>query len=387
MVFGSQLEVIRRYAIRILPIFAIALSGCATLPASGPTGGEVRKTADTTVAGEPITIVEVDEFAELPAAEGVGDIPFPNRAPRQADRIDVGDTLDIYIYEAGVALFGGPERTTGPSLSLATPSVSTEGLPPIRVSDSGTIQVPYAGTLKVAGMSIAEVQSVIRRSLRGLSENPQVLVAVRDAVSNTLIVGGEVQRPGRLPLVTSSETLSDVVALAGGYRGDAKDLEVRVVRDGQTATFRLSNLLDGDLPDVLAFPGDRILVMRQPRSFSVLGASGRVDLLPFGRSSVVLAEAVAQAGGVNPTLGDAAAVFVFRFVVDEEGFLKPIVYHFDLRRTGAYFQAKRFLMRDEDVLYIGNARANQPAKLVQLISQLFSPLLTITTAAQVVNSN
>jgi polysaccharide export outer membrane protein len=34
------------------------------------------------------------------------------------------------------------------------------------------------------------------------------------------------------------------------------------------------------------------------------------------------------------------------------------------------------------VLYIGNAAANQPSKLIQLISQLFSPLVVLTSAAQ-----
>ncbi len=388
MVSGYLAEVLRRYAALALQFLAVAaMAGCATLPTSGPTGAGIRKTANSTVDGTPISIVEMDEYAEVPLAEAAGDIPFPERPPRQTDRIGVGDVLDIFVYEAGVALFGGPERSTGATVSLVTPTVSTEGLPPIRVSDAGTITLPYAGTLQVAGLSITELQSLVRRSLRGLSENPQVLVAVRSSVSNTLIVGGEVQRPGRLPLTTSSETLSDVLALAGGYRGEAKDLAVRIIREGQTATFRLSDLLDGEISDVPAFPGDRISVLREPRTFSVLGAAGRVDLLPFGRASVPLIEAIAQAGGVNPAIGDPAAVFVFRLVPDGEGYVQPVVYHFDLRRTGTYFLAQRFLMQDGDVLYVGNARANQPSKLVQLISQLFSPLLTVTTAAQVIKNN
>jgi len=46
------------------------------------------------------------------------------------------------------------------------------------------------------------------------------------------------------------------------------------------------------------------------------------------------------------------------------------------------------VMRDKDILYFGNAGANQPSKLIQLISQLFSPILTVTSAVQTVqNSN
>jgi polysaccharide biosynthesis/export protein len=41
------------------------------------------------------------------------------------------------------------------------------------------------------------------------------------------------------------------------------------------------------------------------------------------------------------------------------------------------FLAQRFMMRDQDLLYVGNARANQPSKFVQLLSQLFLPVATV----------
>ncbi|RYF06411.1 MAG: polysaccharide export protein, partial [Oxalobacteraceae bacterium] len=103
---------------------------------------------------------------------------------------------------------------------------------------------------------------------------------------------------------------------------------------------------------------------------------------------VSLAEAVANAGGVNPGVGNPAAIFVFRYVRDEQGNEVPMVYHLNMMKTGSYFLAQRFAMQDKDVLYFGNAAANQPSKLIQLISQLFSPILTVTSAVQTVqNSN
>jgi polysaccharide export outer membrane protein len=36
-------------------------------------------------------------------------------------------------------------------------------------------------------------------------------------------------------------------------------------------------------------------------------------------------------------------------------------------------------MQDKDVLYIGNAAANQPSKLIQLVSQLFSPVVAVSS--------
>ena len=85
---------------------------------------------------------------------------------------------------------------------------------------------------------------------------------------------------------------------------------------------------------------------------------GRVEQIPFSRSSVSLAEAVATAGGVNPGVGNPAAIFVFRYVQDEQGNEMPMVYHLNMMKTGSYFLAQRFAMRDKDVLYFGNAAAN-----------------------------
>jgi len=100
-----------------------------------------------------------------------------------------------------------------------------------------------------------------------------------------------------------------------------------------------------------------------------------------------LAEAIASAGGANPNLGDPAAIFVFRYVPDAEGILQPVVYHLNMMRTRSYFLAQRFAMQDGDVLYFGNAKANQPSKAIQLISQLFSPILTVTSAVQTVQNS
>jgi polysaccharide export outer membrane protein len=113
-----------------------------------------------------------------------------------------------------------------------------------------------------------------------------------------------------------------------------------------------------------------------------------VEQIPFSRSKVSLAEAIANAGGTNPNMGDPAAIFLFRYVKDEQGREEPIVYHLNTMRSEGYFLSQRFFMQDKDVLYFGNAAANQPSKVIQLVSQLFSPILTATSAVQVLqNSN
>jgi polysaccharide export outer membrane protein len=124
------------------------------------------------------------------------------------------------------------------------------------------------------------------------------------------------------------------------------------------------------------------MLISNPQSYSVLGAPGQVQQIAFPRSSVSLAEAVASAGGVNSGSGDPAAVFLFRYTFDSAGKEIPVVYHVNMMKPSAYFLTQRFRMKDKDVLYFGNAAANQPSKLLNLISQLFTPLVTVTAAVQ-----
>ncbi|KEZ19255.1 Capsule polysaccharide export protein [Sphingobium yanoikuyae] len=229
---------------------------------------------------------------------------------------------------------------------------------------------------------------MIRKALLRVSQNPQVLVSVDEAITNSIIIGGEVAKPGRLVLRTNRESLSDVIALAGGYRGNSKDLMVRIMRGTSSADIRVNDIIEDPTLDVPIRPGDRLMLVDDPRTYSILGASGRVEQVSFRRSTVSLAEAVANAGGTNPNLGDPAAIFLFRYVKDAEGKETPVVYHLNMMQTGSYFLAQKFTMQDKDVLYFGNAAANQPSKLVQLISQLFSPVLSVTSAVSVIqNSN
>jgi polysaccharide export outer membrane protein len=288
--------------------------------------------------------------------------------------------LDITIYEAGVSLFGGSSlRAAANGTVTFDPSSNAEKLPPVRVDDYGFIKLPFAGRIRAAGRTVTDLESAIQSGLRGMSQDPQVLVSIEQSITESVTLAGEVAKPGRLVLATNNETLNDAIALSGGYRGAAKDLVAVVEREGQTFRIRLSDLLGYPERDLRVAPGDRITLVSRPESFMALGAANKSEDIPFPRGRITLAEAVALAGGANPNAGDAAAIFVFRYVRQPDGTEKPVVYHLNMMKPGAYFLSQHFMMQDQDVLYVGNARANQPSKLVQLLSQLFLPIATFRT--------
>lgn len=360
---------------------AALLSGCATLPASGPTAREIEHGA---ARNSPISFRIVDitgsVAGEIEARAKLADEAQPTLASLaregRNDVVGLGDVISINIYEVGVTLFGtGGGRDLGQAYD---PSARGEAFPAIVVDRGGDITLPYIGKLHVAGRTTAEIQDMVVQGLRGKSQSPQALVAVRLNLSNTVFVGGDVRKPGRFDLSLQRERLLDAVALSGGAAYSAEDTIVRFNRGNQTLEERLGRIRAGAPDDLVLMPGDRVELIKRPRSFIILGATSKVAQVPFETGDVSLAEAVARAGGPQDAQADPSAVFLFRYDPRSagDGSELPVIYRLNMMEPASYFLSQRFAVRDKDVIYIANAAANRPAKLVNIINQLFSPFVT-----------
>lgn len=361
-------------------VAAVGLAGCATLPSSGPTGSDIRSQVTKDAGKLGITLVQVQTVNDLPQPPAP---PAPFRAdytpPPPTELVGPGDVLNVSVFETGIALFGRSAsiQTDGGGID---PAARAERFPPLRVGDQGMISIPYVGQVNVAGRTTREIEHMLRQALRGKSQNPQVLVSIAEGLTNSVIIGGDIVRPGRLVLPTNREKLSEVIALAGGSRGEIREVVVRVSRNETVQEWRLADVLENPELDARIFPSDRITLVRQPRSFTVLGGAGQSSQFAFPGAKASLIEAIAMAGGANPNTGNARAIFVFRINRDESGEEIPIVYHFNMMQASSYILAQKFEMKDKDVVYVGNALANQPSKLIQVLSQLFFPLVALQQA-------
>ena len=365
----------------------VALGGCSTLPASGPTVRQVLRADDgengLAIAIVPITAAALRD-ATVPGGAigdtsssyvGEGDLAALPEAER-TDRIGVGDVLQVNIYEVGVTLFQGGSTQLGSE--TFDPTARGERLTGVTVDENGDIQLPYIGTVPAAGRTPGTVAKTVQSRMRGLSQQPQATVSIARSAQNRVIVSGDVRQPGIQPLTAARERLLDAIAEAGGARGDRSDTVVRVQRGGQTAEIRLDTIAVGSANDVPLSPGDRVELIDRPRSFTVFGATTRPGRVAFESPELTLAEALAKAGGLNDQLADPKGVFLFRFVADPTvpAGERPVVYRLNLIDPASYFLAQRFLIDDKDVLYVANAAANQPSKLVNIVNQLFSPFVT-----------
>jgi polysaccharide export outer membrane protein len=362
---------------RVLATLALlSLAGCTALPKAGPQGHAVVRDATKGT----YSLVEVDRADAVPAAPAPATFqPLPPGASLDVDALAPGDELTISIYEVGVRLFSADGQTN--SDTGFDPAATKQQIGPLEVSSAGTIRLPYLGVIAVAGKRPSEVERDIEARMAGRSENPKVIVRQNTAVGSAVIVGGEVTNPGRFRLTPAHEKLLDVITLAGGYRGTGmSDLVVRVYRQGLVSEAPLEGLDYSNGGGMEMEPGDRVEVLREPRSYSVMGASNRINRYDLPTRQISLIEALALAGGPNDNLADPAAVFLFRYVKTPDGKDRPTVYHVNMMKPESYFLAQRFTLENKDVIYIAGARANEPTKLLQTIGQIFTPFFLVKNA-------
>ncbi|CAN5279930.1 polysaccharide biosynthesis/export family protein [soil metagenome] len=377
--FASGTGLHRRSAVMMAAL--VMLQGCAMLPASAPTVGQVMK--NQAVAGHPIEVVD------LITAPAAVDKPLPVAdvaswsiadAPGWSGQITPGDLLSVTVFEVGYGLFAPPPATDGATRAEAAPSAAGHTLPALEINAMGEIDLPYVGHIRVVGATAEQVAREIEGRLQGYSQHAQVVVSVTRGLGRTVLLSGDVHQPGRQPLSPAGERLLDVIAQAGGPSNRAADTDVVLTRDGQNATIRLDRLQIDSRQNVRLAPGDHIALRRNVRSLTVLGAARSVSEVPFDSDQLTLAEALARAGGPLDERADATGVFVFRYVsrmIDGHAVAIPTIYRLNLLDPRGYFAVQRFTMREKDVLLIANARSAQFAKLVTLLNQFVSPAITV----------
>lgn len=356
------------------------LGGCAALPSSGPDANQVVRASQG-----PTPEFKIIDLVDVPSQDIVGRAPdfgtFDRIAqgivPAAADRIEVGDTLQITVFEVGAALFNGASggaTSNGGSATGAPVTANAENLPVVPVGPDGDIVLPYIGRVKAAGLTPKEVGRAIEAGLKGKSQSPQVIVTVREDEGNTVILIGDVKTPGRKPLSYRRENLLDMLAIAGGPTNPKPDTLVRVTRDGRTVQLRLGDIQSGSPEDVQLQPQDRIELIYQPRTFTAFGAAGKISEIPFQTQHLSLAEALARMGGPSDQQADPTGVFIFR-PRDGLSSVEPTVYRLNLKDPKGFFIAQEFQVQDKDLIFIANSRSNAWYKFLSIINTIANPIV------------
>ncbi|MDD3029297.1 MAG: polysaccharide export protein [Alphaproteobacteria bacterium] len=133
------------------------------------------------------------------------------------------------------------------------------------VLPNGDITFPLIGTLKVQGLTPAEIQYLVKKSLEKFIPDAFVTVQVKAALGHTVSVLGQVAKPGEI-ILSHRMTALQALSQAGGLTPYADESEIIVIRHGKNKDSSLpvsydklssGNNLSGD---VVLEPGDVLVV-------------------------------------------------------------------------------------------------------------------------------
>ena len=217
----------------------------------------------------------------------------------------------------------------GLSINVIGGGTLNDALATVRVGNGGTIQIPFLGEMKVAGLTAEQLEQEITRRLteRDLLKNPDVLVYISDYKAKPFFVIGEVDNPGEY-MMSQELTLMEAILMAGGIDPTADSMaylyrrrfpaenegRITVPADPEHPDASLemikidiAPLKVGGVPetDILIRKGDTLLIPRAKdlRVFVVgdVRTPGGINIPWPPERTFYVSQAIAQAGGPNRT--------------------------------------------------------------------------------------
>ena len=172
-------------------------------------------------------------------------------------------------------------QIVGFNSALGTGALSSAALDSVMIGPDGYAQLPYAGSLRLAGLTLDEARDLISERMHRYLRFPELTVGVKTYGKRRVYVMGEVSAPGIKEM--SADTLNTYAAItsAGGFTNRGRSTQVQVIRVvGDTMYYKQVNLKNyikkHDLTQNLALQdGDIVYV---PTSN---GIKFQEDVLPY----------------------------------------------------------------------------------------------------------
>lgn len=370
-----------RFAKIIASALIISTVTACALPRPGPSKNEIFQAG--VVEGSNTEVILVNESVTravaLPPEPG-----FPsaltNAGPAAPDRIRAGDTLSFTIYENiddGVLSRGG---------------ANTSSLQSLQVDDAGFIFIPYAGRIRASGQTPDGLRRIVTEKLAALTPEPQVLVQRASGDGATVsVLGDGIADQGVYPIQRSSRRLMEMVATAGGLVNAPEVSRIAVLRNQTKGEIWFEDVFENPEYDIALHAGDRVLVQRDPRTFTALGAVGTQANVPFALRELSALEALAQVGGLDGSVSDPTGLFVIRnqdeatarrlFGRSDIQGEQSIVFVLDLTQPNGIPLAGDFDMRDGDTIYVTEAPFVQWNKAIRGLVGTAGAVLTVESLA------
>lgn len=382
---------------------AVALSGCQAVPGDGPFMNGAKKGSTEAFPFDVIDLTPATVIAYRPGSDQPATVERPSARPEPG--VSAGDVLRVRIFERYA---GGTFPTIDGFADLGTPTVTP----------AGTIEVPYVGTIKVAGLGLRQIERTIENRLAGKAKEPQVIVELVADRTNTITVSGDVKSPGRVPLSDGVRTAVEAINRAGGVlapkplpsawteqeaalqaaaEGDASgtpatagssgagstttsasgeeqakpqklsQFEVVVRRHGEVLLVKqYLELLAG--ADIAVEKGDEIVVRSSSQVVTVLGAVAIAGNVPLTKPNMTLAETLGTVHALQDLRTNKTGLYVFRLGdIRDNPTARARIFRLDFMQPVSGFVAQQFGMKPKDVIFVANAPLYEYDKVLTVL--------------------
>ena len=388
------------------------LSGCGFVPGPYLDASRLDQTAKPVYAQQtyPVRPIDVNWFRDqstqiVPSKCPLACFDSTTRST-YLYRIGVDDQLTIIVWDhpelTGGGLGGGgvvpplPQGNTGTGAGGtsfgrgggggggggAEGGGGSSGGFEVRVAPDGTIFFPRVGRTSVKGKTTQEVQRYLTQKLAKTIRDPQVDVRVSGFNSQSIQVTGQIHVAQAESITDTPLTILDAINRAGGALDDADLQNVGVMRGGKRYTVDVASLLETGDPqqNVLLQDGDIIDVPNRANSrVFLLGEVAKPTSLPMNRGRLTLADAITDAGSIDPKTSDPRMIYVIR---GADKSLTPEIFRLDMTQVDAVLLMTKFELQPRDVVYV---QVSNTARFNRVLDQITPTLQLLFFTKALVN--
>lgn len=368
---------------------ALLLHGCAVVTAPGFDFAD-SKTRTSVTLGQyvPVDADQAPAGAITPITPAL--IQAEQRAKPRVIPNDVARLMgEPKPYTLGpsdiilVVVYDHPELlpSAGTVIAQSADPTGISSAPGFIIDSDGFVFFPYAGRIKVAGLTETQAAQLIADRIRYVIKDPQVTVRINSFRSRRAYVDGEVRTPGSQIFTDLPMTLPEAINRAGGVTPNGDRSNVTLTRGTHTSVIDLVELDDlGVNPNrIMLQNGDLVTVHnREERKVFVMGEILRPSALVMRNGRLTLNEALGEAGGPNLATANTDQIYVIRNNSDGS----PLVYHLKAGNPTALALAETFNLRPRDVVYVDQVPLVQWNRIISLI---LPSAQTLNVGRQLVN--
>jgi protein involved in polysaccharide export with SLBB domain len=319
-------------------VLLISLSSCSTSTAiMGTPVNQVATLEDRVKVTRMQTEQNLDDLTRMSEVKENAVFETVHGIPEY--RIGAGDVLEINSY-------------TGDKVTTST----------VTVDSRGRISYSFLDHVKVEGLTCSQMEELLTTKLSAYVRNPRISVLVKEFNSKSATIIGEFSllrnvsygkgASGRINL-KGKTTLTDLIALGGGYTLNADIKSVKLVRRGKSYLINLFDIIEKGDEDqnVIIDEGDVVNLPELPtygERVYVLGEVNNQGIYPLKEAQDLLA-AIALSGNTTRQAKEENTLIVRGY---EPG-KPPLVMMADVKsllRKADISQNVR--LRDGDLVYV-----------------------------------